>query len=46
MPLANLLELIKYNENFLNINLNYQNSTREGKIKVQIAERKSNRAIK
>ena len=34
-------ELIKYNENFLNINLNYQNSTREGKIKVQIAERKS-----
>ena len=31
-------ELIKYNENFLNINLNYQNSTREGKIPTKEAD--------
>lgn len=34
-------ELIKYKEEFLNINLNYKNSTRDGNIKVQIAERKN-----
>ena len=34
-------ELIKYNEDFLNINLKYKNSSREGYIKVQIADKKN-----
>lgn len=34
-------ELIKYNENFLNIELKYQNNHREGNIKVQLADRKN-----
>ena len=34
-------ELIKYNEEFLNINLKYKNSSREGYIKVQIADKKN-----
>ena len=34
-------ELIKYNENFLNINLKYQKKDRAGNIKIQISEKKS-----
>ena len=34
-------ELIKYNEDFLNINLKYKNSSREGYIKIQIADKKN-----
>lgn len=34
-------ELIKYNENFLNINLKYQKKDRDGSIKIQIADKKS-----
>lgn len=34
-------ELIKYNEDFLNINLKYQNKDREGNIKIQIADKKN-----
>ena len=34
-------ELIKYDENFLNINLKYKNSSREGYIKIQIADKKN-----
>ena len=33
-------ELIKYNENFLNINLKYKNIDRDGQIKIQIADKK------
>ena len=33
-------ELIKYNENFLNINLKYQKKDRAGSIKIQISEKK------
>lgn len=34
-------ELIKYNENFLNINLNYKNKNRDGNIRIQIADKKN-----
>ena len=34
-------ELIKYNKNFLNINLKYQKKDRDGSIKIQIADKKS-----
>lgn len=34
-------ELIKYGETFLNINLKYQNSNREGIIKIQISDKKN-----
>lgn len=33
-------ELIKFNENFLNIEINYKKSDREGKIKINISEKK------
>ena len=33
-------ELLKYNENFLNINLKYKNIDRDGQIKIQIADKK------
>ena len=34
-------ELIKYNEDFLNINLSYQNKNRNGNIKIQLADKKN-----
>ena len=34
-------ELIRYNENFLNINLKYRNKDRDGKIKIQIEDKKN-----
>lgn len=34
-------EIIKYNENFLNINLKYKNKDRDGNIKIQIADKKN-----
>lgn len=34
-------ELIRYNENFLNINLKYQNKDRDGNIKIQIEDKKN-----
>ena len=34
-------EIIKYNEDFLNINLKYKNKDRDGSIKIQIADKKN-----
>ena len=34
-------ELIKYNENFLNISLKYKNKDRDGHIKIQISDKKN-----
>lgn len=34
-------ELIKYNENFLNISLKYRNKDRDGSIKIQISDKKN-----